>query len=550
MRWDLASEAIETVLRETGLEADAGPWLTQYRDDPARFARRVLGETWWKMQRAVAKALIEHRLVVHRSAKKSGKTRGAGGIVLAFMATGPCRVIALAPTHRQVKDLLWAEVRTLHAMAPQRLPGEMLVQEYRIDADNYALAFATDQPERVQGFHTGVRPIPDYDEDELDEDELALMTPDDLQAIVEDVGDRRLLWLIDEAPGLRPALWPIIDSSLQGPNAYALVMGNPTLAARDPHFFMQLLQPGSGWFRIWTSAVEPPEGADELGADLSFVAPTWLIDQEWVERSKTKWGPESALYYSLVLGIPADTGEAGAHLVTYDLLEAALAAKASNAEDGAHIGADLARDGKDSISFSFLLHGVKRAESTFPTRDLDPLTLTMDLVTKLEAQKARWERMFHVELSEYDDGEGNRRIPWSNVHLDEGGVGGGPVDRLREKGAYVDAVDFGAGQERDWEEMVGWETQFLNRRAELHWVQRRALQEGVLQYPEEFEASWAEACWATYELRQESSKGTLIKIEPKKDIRARYGRSPDVHDADLLALSRVGDNLPEFGRIG
>jgi hypothetical protein len=536
-RWDLAEQAIADAMRAAGLDGVAsGLWLDEYLDHPARFARRVLGETWWKMQREVARKLIEHRRVVHISCKKSGKTHGAGGIILAFQAAGPCRTICLAPTHRQVKELLWAGVRTQHAKSRTPLPGTMLAQSYRLDADNYALAFATDEPDRLQGFHTGVRPEPDYEDGELDPDELDTLTPDFLAGILETVGTRRLLWVLDEAVGIKPALWPLIESSLQGPNAYALAQANPTRAYRDPHPFMRLLQPGSGWHRIHTSAVEVPPDA-MVEADEHYQVPHWLADPEWIERAKRNWGEDSALFHALVYGVPADTGEEGAHLVSYDLLEAALAAGACNPGDGAHIGADLARQGKDSIAFSLLVEGVKRAELVIPTRDLDPLTLTMDLIVKLEAQRSRWAREFGVE------------IPWENVHLDAGGLGGPICDRLVEKGAYVDAVDFGAGPEKDWEDLVGWETQFLNRRAELHWIERRALQEGLLHYPREFETTWAEACWATYEMLQDRKTGTTIKIEPKAKLRERYGRSPDTHDADLLALSRAG-GLPSFGRMG
>ena len=51
------------------------------------------------------------------------------------------------------------------------------------------------------------------------------------------------------------------------------------------------------------------------------------------------------------------------------------------------------------------------------------------------------------------------------VFVDEGGVGGGVVDRLRELGAPVYGVHFGGGAQRP--------TRFFNRRSEIFWELRR-----------------------------------------------------------------------------
>ena len=130
-------------------------------------------------------------------------------------------------------------------------------------------------------------------------------------------------------------------------------------------------------------------------------------------------------------------------------------------------------------------------------------------------------------------------VPGHNVHIDVIGIGAGVVSRMQQMGFHVDGVDFGARPVGDWRHLFG-ETQPRNRRAELHWVARRAFEEGLGHLPAKWSASWEQALWANHEIRQERGSGSMLVVESKNDIKARYGRSPDNWDADLLAWSRAG----------
>src|SRR5688572_18649539 len=83
----------------------------RYRNNPAAFAREVLGSNWWPAQEAIAKDLVHNRRVAVKSANAVGKTYLAADLALWFLYTHqPSIVITFAPTDRQVRLLLWQEI--------------------------------------------------------------------------------------------------------------------------------------------------------------------------------------------------------------------------------------------------------------------------------------------------------------------------------------------------------------------------------------------------------------------------------------------------------
>jgi len=79
----------------------------------------------------------------------------------------------------------------------------------------------------------------------------------------------------------------------------------------------------------------------------------------------------------------------------------------------------------------------------------------------------------------------------------------------------------------------------VNMRAEMHWVARRGLQEGVFVIPKQWRASWQEGTWTRFG-RKYDARGPVIFLEPKDKVRARNkGKSPDTWDADILAMRQV-----------
>ena len=135
-------------------------------------------------------------------------------------------------------------------------------------------------------------------------------------------------------------------------------------------------------------------------------------------------------------------------------------------------------------------------------------------------------------------------MPWQNVHIDVIGLGAGVVDRLREQGHNVEGVDFGARPVGDWTEVIGSEVKVQNRRSELYWAARCALDQGLASVPEAFRRTiWRECNLIQYEF---SGNGHL-RVEAKEKIRSRMeGRSPDFADAWVLSFSRGSSRRVPF----
>jgi len=483
----------------------------KYRTRPIDFASDVLHKRLWAAERSIVESIIKHRRVSVRSCRKGGKTFTFAVVVETFINLWPSIVITIGPTNRQVKDQLWGEIGQLHADYGDVLIGKCDKTQLRVSPRHYAIGFSTDRPGRIHGFHAGQEPPEDPDSD-LTQEELASRVAE----IVAGAGAGvRLLFVFDEAAEVANELYSAMEGSMSGPNTFLLIGGNPVMDQSSSHEFARSHQPGSGYHRIKITAIDGVE--DPLDCDEEFRVPNWLIDQEWIDKCRASWGEDSPLFKAYVLGQFAS--EDSEWRVIRPMLLVAADAREVHADIGVHVGVDVSRAGKDECVASRWAYGVKTAEYIWNSDDL------MHSVTIIEALRVKW-------------GEKGEPLPAEHIHVDMGGLGGGVVDRLRQKGLDIDGVDFGSGPEYEWEQLTG-ETHFANRRAELHWIFRRALEEGIARIPQKFAESWREAQWAEYELRVRGGE-TVIQIESKDDIRKRYGRSPDVFDADLLAWSRAG----------
>jgi hypothetical protein len=130
--------------------------------------------------------------------------------------------------------------------------------------------------------------------------------------------------------------------------------------------------------------------------------------------------------------------------------------------------------------------------------------------------------------------------------IDEGGVGGGVYDRIREQRlpGTVLAVNAGSGADNDPSDRLA------NMRAQLWWHAREALYRGevsLARLPEEhYQRLRAELTAPTYRF---TSSGR-VQIETKEEMVKRGVKSPDVADAfnlGLYAKSRARRRTSSFG---
>jgi hypothetical protein len=112
--------------------------------------------------------------------------------------------------------------------------------------------------------------------------------------------------------------------------------------------------------------------------------------------------------------------------------------------------------------------------------------------------------------------------------VDEIGVGGGVVDRLRELGKHVIPVN---ASER--EPGAG----YYNRRAEIYSRGADMFRDGLVQLMPTDQEAIEELVWAKYKTVKSSGQ---FQVEAKEDIKKRYGRSPDHADALLIGLWAMG----------
>lgn len=107
-----------------------------------------------------------------------------------------------------------------------------------------------------------------------------------------------------------------------------------------------------------------------------------------------------------------------------------------------------------------------------------------------------------------------------DVNIDDTGVGGGVVDRLKELGYGVNGVAFGGSSKSK---------EFSNTKAELYWGVGIWVQAGG-QVDEN--VNWEQMTWIKY--KQQTGEKKII-FESKENLRKRMRKSPD--DFDSLALT-------------
>lgn len=133
--------------------------------------------------------------------------------------------------------------------------------------------------------------------------------------------------------------------------------------------------------------------------------------------------------------------------------------------------------------------------------------------------------------------------------VDEIGVGGGVADRLAELGGddeeknqiiFVNSSEKAAG------------SGYYNRRAEIYDKGSHLFEDGLVEIDPTDEDLKEQLSWAKY--KTVKSNGVYL-VEPKEDIKKRYGRSPDNADAFLNGLwalpqARVTTSPDKYARHG
>jgi phage terminase large subunit len=107
-------------------------------------------------QISIMEAVRDHVRVSVVGCNGSGKDWTAGRIVLWWMCTKyPAKVVVTGPTHRQVADIVWNEIRNAHRNSLVPFLGRMFeTPRYALNEEHFAVGFSTGDEFHLQGFHS------------------------------------------------------------------------------------------------------------------------------------------------------------------------------------------------------------------------------------------------------------------------------------------------------------------------------------------------------------------------------------------------------------
>ena len=463
--------------------------LDRARRDPVWWMETVLGSKVHDIQQAVSESVRDYRETAVASCHGMGKSFVAARIALWFLYTHrPSVIITTAPGDRQVKGILWKEIRVAHREARIPLGGAPpLTQQLVLAPDHFAIGFTAPDwdPDKFKGFH-----------------------------------EENILVIADEAAAVTDEIYTGIDGVLTGMNPRLLLIGNPTEVAGR---FARTIE-GSGFDSnvISVNAFDTPNLAvpgitiaDIKSGDwrlkiADYETPKeWrgLVDAAWVAKMYAQHGEDSWHWEALVMGqIP------------------------QSAEDTL-IPRNRIRDA---------------ATATFDT-DGAPLEVGIDPAGPGEAETSLVARRGQMVVGLWAWGIPDARGPIvailnelkpAVVKIDEIGVGYGLKLHLEDLGFNVVGVNVGkkpSGLSKRATQNLA--ERFINQKAQHFWTLRERFIEGRIGGVTD-EVLAAQLSWIKYDY---DSAGR-VRIEKKEVMSKRGLPSPDRAEAAMLAFAELPEH--------
>ena len=489
------------------LEAEIDNPYAMFEGQPVDFIQQALGESLWSKQIEIAHSVVENQRTAVSACHAPGKSHLAARIVswwIASHAPGTALAITIAPTHRQVRNIIWPHIRRCAYIA--KLPGEVLTQTWKINGDLVAYGFS---------------PSP-YDE-----------------AATQGIHAPNLLIVVDEAGGIGETVGRALEALMTGGNTRLLLLGNPPTDQED------------GWFeRCYTSplyhtiqigAYDTPNFTGETVGICKTCPPQveehlitkHLVDQRWVDDVISEFGADSPFVEARVWArFPRSSAN---KVIPFAWCEKSIENEDPIPSEAIRLGIDIAADGGDEFVIAeadgYVTKVIHRSSGSANENAVDVAKMCMDQIHAAEAKHA--ERGISEPVK---------------VKIDTIGVGWGVVSMLqkwsdegRHKGKIV-PVNV-AERAKDPEK-------FRNIRAELWWNGRTLLQprpDGSQDVRLDNDRKvMSQLAGPTFK----SDSSGRIQIESKVDMKRRGVSSPDRAEAVLLALYEPpGRNIPNVSPI-
>ena len=461
--------------------------FTRWEGDPVGFCTEVLRAELTDYQEDIAGSVRARPLVVVQSCNAAGKDFIAAHLALWFVYARRGLVLITGPTQRQVREIVMGEVGRAWGRA-RDLPGELFQSALRLGQSEQAgiLAFTSSEASRLTGFHAP-----------------------------------RLMVLLTEAQGVEGFAWEAALACATGAEDRILAVGNPL----SPSGSFYAASRSDAWHRHQIGAFETPNV--QQGREVF----PGMMTLQGVARIESEFGKGSGVYQARVLGEFPDQGEEG--LFRRSWLEAAVERWAEwrglHADEMPVVGIDPARFGPDQTVCALRRGRVLVSLHSWGSADLmETVDRIRDVLEEAGVRlPGEWQEYWDYSwvTAGYPPTIRKRREPtYGRVICDEIGVGAGVVDRLRELGFHVIAFNAGSSPSDGG--------RFANARAEAYWRLREKLEAGELALPPD-EKLFDELVATKWRPTPEGK----VRIEPKDDLKARLGRSPDRADALVMAVA-------------
>lgn len=448
--------------------------LKRWEHDPVRFADEALRLETWDRQAEIMRAVDAHPRVSVRSGHKIGKSTSAAGLALWWVNTRPrATVVMTSASYRQVKGILWKELRRLYHEAAFPIGGKLADDPetgLRFSDGREIVGLSTKEPERIAGY-----------------------------------SGANLLFIADEASGIPEPIFEAIEGNRAG-GARVVMFSNPTKTSGT--FFDSHHTRRRFWLPIHVSSEETPN-ATGRGKPIPGLA-----TREWLQEKAEEWGVESPLYGVRARGnFPAQGDNVVVALVLveeargrWDADEATEDREPLSTDGRLQLGVDVARFGDDE-SVVQPRRGVKafRPEVVQGQDTMKIAGLTLRVARDLKRP-------------------GEKPL----IKVDTIGVGAGVADRLREHDD-VEVVDVNVA-ESGWATDRDGRPKFAKLRDQIWFTARDWLAAGGALPPDP--KLEGELVAPSYSF---DSSGRII-VESKDAMKKRLGRSPDRADALALAV--------------
>ena len=313
-------------------------FLIDYKNDPVRFVREVLGiePDPWQADLLDAIASGERRISV-RSGHGVGKSTVVSWAAIWYILTRfHTKIVLTAPTSAQLYDALFAEIKRWIKELPQPLQDLLDAKAERIElraspTENFISARTSraEQPEALQGIHA-----------------------------------EHVMLIADEASGVPEQVFEAAAGSMSGHSAVTILLGNPVRSSG--FFYATHTRLANQW---WTRKVSCTDSS--------------RVSKEYVEEMAIRYGEESNAYRIRVLGeFPKSDDDT---VIPMDLLDSAKQRDVVGSKVAPMIwGLDVARFGSDSSTLC-KRKGNEVTESIRRWRNLDLMQLTGAVVAEWEA---------------------------------------------------------------------------------------------------------------------------------------------------------------------